>query len=359
MQNIIMRGKYIHISTTIDSVRYRFSTRLLATKENLKLVKKDYKQILKDYISQKTLHCENSSENTIASFGNKVLSDVSFSLKENTLKRYYNVFDKYIKHKIGNVNIQDVTAKIAKELFITHFLDCSVTNRSLILCVLNKIFTCACFENLIANNPFSYVKNSKVDYIPKRNKALSYEDMLKVLHYVKQDSQHVKIDSKFKIFIAIAFLTGMRTGEILALHYEDIDLINKKIIVNKSISNNQITTTKTKNSRFVLISEFLLEFLKDVDLSQKGLIFVNSKGVVSSFLYRKLFLQVLELHNIPKTTLYSTRHTFASFMIEKTSNYQAVAMMLGHKDAGITFKSYVKSNINHSIFDFMSKDNIA
>lgn len=355
MQNIIVRGKYIHISTTIDNVRYRFSTRLLATKENLKLVKKDYKQIVKDYISKQTLNCENGSENTIASFGNKVLSDASFLLKENTLNRYYNVFNKYIKSKIGNINIQDVTTKHAKELFISHFLNCSVTNRSLILCVLNKIFTTACLENLIANNPFAYVKNSKVDYIPKRNKALSYEDMLKILHYVKQDS----INSKFKIFIAIAFLTGMRTGEVLALHYEDIDLINKKILVNKSISNNQITTTKTKKSRFVLISEFLLEFLKDVDLSQKGLIFVNSKGIVSSFLYRKLFLQVLELHSIPKTTLYSTRHTFASFMIEKTGNYQAVAMMLGHKDAGITFKSYVKSNINHSIFDFMSKDNIA
>lgn len=355
MQNIIVRGKYIHISTTIDNVRYRFSTRLLATRENLKLVKKDYKQIVKDYISQQKSLNENNHEKTIASFGNKVLSDASFSLKENTLNRYYNVFNKYIKSKIGNINIQDVTTKHAKELFRTHFSSCSVTNRSLILCVLNKIFTTACLENLIANNPFAYVKNSKIDYIPKRNRALSYEDMLKVLHYVKQDS----INSKFKMFIAIAFLTGMRTGEVLALHYEDIDLVNKKILVNKSISNNQLTTTKTKNSRYVLISEFLFEFLKNLSHNKTGLIFVNSKGIVSSYLYKKLFLQVLELHNIPKTTLYSTRHTFASFMIEKTSNYQAVAMMLGHKDASITFKSYVKSNINHNIFDFMSKDNIA
>ncbi len=357
--NYTTRGKYIHISTTLNKVRYRFSTNLLANDKNYKFVEKNSKKLINDYISQ-----QKDNSFNIAIYGQKVLNEEANFLKENTLIRYENIFNKYIKPTIGNINIKDVTAKDAKDLFITHFINCSPANKALVLTILRKIFNHALLYEIITSNPFLLIKNNKKNIISSRNKPLTYDEMFKLLHFISNqalDSQHIdsqhkdsKKQKQFLLFIAIALLTGARTGEIFALHYEDINLHNKKILINKSLSNNKISTTKTGNNRYVTISPLLLEFFKKFDSEfslKSGLIFTYS-----NYQFKKLFLESLKACDISQTTLYSTRHTFASYMIEKTGNYQVVANMLGHKDASITFKSYVKSLSNERIFDFMLND---
>lgn len=54
---------------------------------------------------------------------------------------------------------------------------------------------------------------------------------------------------RLKAFLAVAFFTGMRTGEQLALLWEDIDFNEKKIVINKSLNElGQITSPKNKPS---------------------------------------------------------------------------------------------------------------
>ncbi len=54
---------------------------------------------------------------------------------------------------------------------------------------------------------------------------------------------------RLKAFLTVAFLTGMCTGEQLALLWEDIDFNNKTIIINKSLNElGQITSPKNKPS---------------------------------------------------------------------------------------------------------------
>lgn len=352
--NYTTRGKYIHISTTLNKVRYRFSTNLLANDKNYKFVEKNSKKLIDKHISQ-----QKDNSFNIAIYGKKVLKEEANFLKENTLIRYENIFNKYIKPTIGNINIKDVNVKDAKDLFITHFINCSPANKALVLTILRKIFNHALLYEIIASNPFLLIKNNKKNIISSRNKPLTYDEMFKLLHFISKqvlDSQHKdsKKQKQFLLFLAIALLTGARTGEIFALHYEDVDLHNKKILINKSLSNNKISTTKTGNSRYVTISNMLLEFFKKFDSEfslKSGLIFTYS-----NYQFKKLFSESLKACNISQTTLYSTRHTFASYMIEKTGNYQVVANMLGHKDASITFKSYVKSLSNEHIFDFILND---
>ncbi|GAA9655944.1 hypothetical protein HpHCM49_07390 [Helicobacter pylori] len=70
---------------------------------------------------------------------------------------------------------------------------------------------------------------------------------------------------RLKAFLMVAFFTGLRTGEQLALTWEDIDFNEKKITINKSLNElGQITTPKNKPSvREVDLLEPVEKILKE------------------------------------------------------------------------------------------------
>ncbi len=75
---------------------------------------------------------------------------------------------------------------------------------------------------------------------------------------------------RVKAFLTVAFLTGMRTGEQLALTWEDIDFDEKKIVINKSLNElGSITTPKNKPSvREIDLLEPVGKILKELQASE-------------------------------------------------------------------------------------------
>lgn len=67
----------------------------------------------------------------------------------------------------------------------------------------------------------------------------------------------------------LALYIGMRSGELYALRWSDVDFDARTIAVGRSWnSKNGYTTTKNQKSRIVPISEELIGFLKALKLSQ-------------------------------------------------------------------------------------------
>jgi integrase len=68
---------------------------------------------------------------------------------------------------------------------------------------------------------------------------------------------------------ALALMTGMRSGELFALKWTDLDFDGRLISVSKQwTSKNGYGPTKTMRSRIVPISEDLLKFLKELKLQR-------------------------------------------------------------------------------------------
>jgi len=49
-----------------------------------------------------------------------------------------------------------------------------------------------------------------------------------------------------KYFIQISFFTGLRTGELLALEWEDINFVSKQIHIKKSVTKSVHSEPKTE-----------------------------------------------------------------------------------------------------------------
>ncbi|GAA9063447.1 site-specific integrase [Helicobacter pylori] len=148
---------------------------------------------------------------------------------------------------------------------------------------------------------------------------------------------------RLKAFLAVAFFTGLRTGEQLALLWSDIDFTNKKINIDKSLNIlGAITRPKNKPSiREVDLLEPVEKVLKELKASEpanKKMIFLSIPKRTQEF--QKAFKALLKALNLKERKLYTTRHTFASLMLSQGEEAMWVSKTLGHKDLNTTYKTY-------------------
>ncbi len=148
---------------------------------------------------------------------------------------------------------------------------------------------------------------------------------------------------RLKAFLVVAFFTGLRTGEQLALFWSDIDFENKKIHIDKSLNlSGGITSPKNKPSiRQVDLLEPVEKILKELKASEpanKKMIFLSIPKRTQEF--QLMFKKLLKALNLKDRKLYTTRHTFASLMLSQGEEAMWVSKMLGHKDLNTTYKTY-------------------
>jgi integrase len=196
------------------------------------------------------------------------------------------------------------------------------------------------------------IEYEHIEINPAKNIRLPAHKTVREMFPFTEEEVKILIDNaegQFKNYLAVAFYTGMRPGEILALTISDIDLENMTITVNKRIRKGVINTPKTKNSiRKVPILKKLKPYLKDlIQKAKKKKVFnlfttKNNKLYYSSDKLHKSWYALLEKCNIKKRVMYNTRHTFATMAIKKGIPIYQVSQILGHRNTQETLETYAK-----------------
>ena len=146
-----------------------------------------------------------------------------------------------------------------------------------------------------------------------------------------------------KLIFDFLYYTGCRVGEAIALNWNDIDFKNKKITINKTLTNklgtgnHLITSPKTLNSvREVYLPDKLLNELKTHYNNEKKIyrfnknmfIFGNVKYISVTTITRHLN-KYIELSSSKKITLHGFRHSHVSLLIYLGCNFRDVAERVG------------------------------
>ncbi|GAA9190833.1 hypothetical protein BTM359_11240 [Helicobacter pylori] len=189
-------------------------------------------------------------------------------------------------------------------------------------------------EGYINKNPY-YAITLKNAQEGEKIEPFSLNEIKAILHHAPT--------LRLKAFLVMAFFTGLRTGEQLALLWSDIDFTNKKINIDKSLNLlGAITSPKNKPSiREVDLLEPVEKILKELKANEpdhKKMIFLNIPKRTQEF--QKAFNALLKALNLKNRKLYTTRHTFASLMLSQGEEAMWVSKTLGHKDLNTTYKTY-------------------
>ena len=145
-----------------------------------------------------------------------------------------------------------------------------------------------------------------------------------------------------------AFETGMRSSELCALRWSDLDLVGNTVSVSSAKVVGIMKGTKTKaGKRTIELSNEALAAVQD----QKRFTFLHSEFVFhdpktespwagADAIRKKAWVPVLKKSGVRYRHPYQTRHTFATRHISQGKNLFWLAQQMGHKGPEMLFRHY-------------------
>lgn len=316
MASLYNRNGKIWISWYHNGKRQRKSTDLKDTKQNRKIVEKEFFPTLDEpsYVSKKV------------EYYYKVMMNLKSDCKNSTLERYDSIWQNQVSF-FKNRYIDEITRSEIKQWL--NGLDLSPKSVRMALSVLSQIYDEAVDDEAVAKNLCKDLRLPKLQ--PYEPQPFSNDEISTLLE---------NSNGWFRNLLAILLQTGMRIGEALALEWNDVK--DDYIVISKSIRNGETTETKTRNVRQVPIFNELRPFIKAQKLNS-GLgsrVFPNTSGASC---LRDTWLDVLKKSNMKHRVLYQTRHTFAINALDSGMfKVSQIAKMLGHNSTQMLFTKYAK-----------------
>ena len=205
--------------------------------------------------------------------------------------------------------------------------------------VINKVFTWAIEERLLKDvlqNPTDGIRIEK-DKAEKKPEILTYSEMQNLLAHAK------KLEHPWYPIWAVACLTGMRSGELYALEWSDVDFENKRIRVSKSYNTRMrgIKCTKAGYWRNVPMNEELFKLLEELKAKS------DSSYVLPHFSDWKIGLQATVLRafcigvGLPSIKFHALRACFATQLLQKGVAPATVMKICGWRDLD-TMARYIR-----------------
>lgn len=179
--------------------------------------------------------------------------------RPSTVINYTAQMGKWINPHWDNLDLHKITKqKVYDTIFTDIDSKISPWTRKTILKMVRRIFEMAVEEGILDRNPCAGIR---VNVPEVDQKVLTKTEVGIFLQEAKLT------DHRFYPIWAMALMTGMRSGELFALKWTDIDFDGKTISVSKQwTSKNGFGPTKTQRSRVVPISNALLKFLKELKI---------------------------------------------------------------------------------------------
>lgn len=335
------------------------------------------------------------------------------NLKYNTIQAYKTLIKKYIKPKLGKYRLSSITS-VTLNTFIIETCkkyDFSKSYFSNILKVVKGSFREACnVYGILKYNPAITLRLPKIDKVKEDVKHLySQEEIDKILNKFANNET-------FTCAFLTSCFTGMRTGEVCALTWNDIDLENGTISIKHNVYDKPkddkgrwyIGSTKTiSGTRKVYMCQTLLNALKNfkkrqmklkklygnnytyyhledveneygkiteqrivknedniLSINTLNLVFTKDDGrYVGTDLIRYPFKIIHDKLGIKKCRFYDLRGSYATKILTNGVEIRDVADILGHRNIETTENYYISSTDNsrkeaNNVFERVTQSNI-
>jgi integrase len=351
------------ISFTFQGIRCRERIKLEPCPANLKRVinhlgeiniaiENGYFDYAKAFPSSKRrlLFIENEADSLLAEvYFDQWITHKSKSLKSSTLRDYVKVINNLIIPQFKGTYLSDIKRPALREWLSK--MTCGNKRLTNIQSVMRTALQDAFMDELIEANPMQNWNYTNKE-APKKDNDIdpfTTEEQQRILNELTGQARNI-----FQFF----FWTGLRTSELVALQWSDIDWEKGTINIYKALTQAakdvEITKTKTSTREVKILAPAMEALLdqKQYTLAANKEIFQNSlsgKPLTGDQHLRKVIWKpALERANVKYRRPYQTRHTYASMMLSAGESCSWLASQMGHKDWLMirkTYARYIKDSI--------------
>jgi len=183
-------------------------------------------------------------------------------------------------------------------------------------------------------SPWKSIKPLPVNRKPVH--PFTLDEVFKFLDFVRPD---------FRCYFLVRFFTGMRTGEIDGLQWENVDFVKRQILIRGSWVRNKLGPVKTKTSlREIDMNDLVFEALTQhaKKSTGKGFVFQTAGGMPmnnKNMSYR-VWYPTLDIAKIPQRNPYQSRHTAATLWLASGESPEWIARQMGHANTNMLFTVY-------------------
>ena len=328
--NVTVRGNQLWFDTRINGKRYRYPSGLGNTKHNMTTLKRNAFEEFTKIHNEKSITIEEGI--TFQEYGTYVMDVTQNERNEFTQKENLQKF-RDLCMTFGDVPLNEIKpSAIRAWQNSVELMPKTIRNyRS----VLNIILKMATMDELILRNPLEAVKAPKVKHV--RPKVYTLEEVKRILDVS---------EGKFRAFFQLAFFSGMRPGEIIAMQWEKIDFSSNKILVDQRIREGVEDLPKGDKVRLIDMlpqAKDALKYMQKETALRSKYVFVNRDGsrYFQYDYFNTKFQSMCERAEVRVDTLYNTKDTFTTLMLQSGQNETWLTQQIGHDEIATTRRHYI------------------
>ena len=280
---------------------------------------------------------EYNQQATVEYYLRRYLERAETNIKHVSWRRYKMILENQLIPAFGGIQVKKLTAGKVRDWVYQKSLTTKRKTINNILCPFKIALDDAVMDGLIEVNP---VRKINLDNIIA---ATSRKSDFKPDPFSKEERARLlgEVTGQIRNLFQFAFYTGLRTGELIGLKWEKIDLVARTIVVDESLVEGAQGALKTANkgvgSRTVLLLDPALEALH----AQRPLTqmadeyvfhnpFTKTHWAGDNQLRRVGWIPAFKKSGVRYRNPYQTRHTYAHIMIRQNENIWWIANQMGH-----------------------------
>lgn len=294
------------------------------------------------------------SKMTVKELFDEYIAAKKHEVRATSLQKTTGILERDVLPYLKDYSLDKLTIKALQEwknIIAEKSTKCTTKNNA--LRELRALLNYAVRLEYIEKNPVKNLGNFRDPNFEATSEKLHYYTAEQFKAFIKQAELNCcsLTDYGYYVFFNIAFLTGMRKGEINALRWSDIDdnIIHvRRSIAQKLKEGDNETPPKNKSSiRDIQMPSNLVEILKQQKTRHESV-----KGYTDDFRVCGgiACLRDTSIENknkkfskeagLPHIRIHDFRHSHASLLCNEGINIQEIARRLGHSDISMTWNTY-------------------
>ena len=313
---LFRRGRIYYVQYALDGVIKQKSTGCTT-----KGAATTYVELLRDKVSVRPAKAIKLSE-----YVRDYLKLKKGILRQSTLIRIDQIARIFLRTS-GDRLLTSFTVRDVEDYKAARLESCCATTVNIEIRHLKAVFGTAVKLGQLDKSPFAGC--SQIAVPQKTPSFMTLKEARKLL-----DSIH---DPVFHDIVHLSILTGFRLGEVLSLNWSQVDLKNGLI----TLTNSNGFVTKSGRIRVIPLPEMAKRLLNVLGKRRSGnseLVFANRWGKRYSNSYvSRSFKKYVRAAGLPESLhFHSTRHTYASWLIQRGVSLYEIQKLLGHSSLAVS-----------------------